>query len=84
MLQCIGPCYAVRPWKFRDVQGPGIVDVNSHRGDLEQIVLKTHQVLVRPDPQAAVFRQTVSAYTGAGEDHVRVCRPDLDRVDHLH
>ena len=69
--------------QLRGVKRTGIVDVDRQRRDLEDVVVEAHQGLVSPDPQAAVLREAVSADPRAGENHVRVGRADLDRLDHL-
>ena len=69
--------------QLRRVQGARVVDVDGLVGDLEDVVLKTEDVLVGPDAQAAVLGQAVAPYPGAGKDHVAVGRAHLDGLDHL-
>ena len=69
--------------KLGHVERTRVVDVDGKRRHFEDVVLEAHQVVVRPDAQTAVLREAVAADSGAGEDHVRVGRADLDRLDHL-
>jgi len=71
------------PDELRDVEGAGIVDVDRHRRDLEDVVLEAHQGLVGPDAEAPVLGEAVAADPRAGKDHVGMGRADLDRFDHL-
>ena len=69
--------------EFGGMEGPGVIDVDRQRRDLEDVVVKAHQGLVRPDAQSPVLGEAVAADPRAGEDHVAVGRADLDRLDHL-
>ena len=63
--------------QLRGVQGAAVVDVYGHGCDLEQGVLEAHEVMIGPDPQAAVLGQAVAADARAGEDQVVVGGPGL-------
>ena len=71
--------------QLRGVQPAGVVRVDRLRRDLEDLVavVEPEDVAVGPVAQPAVLRQAVPADTGAGEDHVRVRRAHLDRLDDL-
>ena len=69
--------------KFGHVQRAGVVDVDGRGGDLEDVIFKAQDVPVGPVAQPAVLGQAIAADAGAGEYHVAVRRPHLDRLDHL-
>ena len=65
------------------MQRAGVVDVDGRGGDAEDVVLEAQDMLVGPVAQAAVLGQAVPADARAGEDHVGVGGPHLDRLDDL-
>ena len=69
--------------QFGGVEGPGVVDVDGQRRDLEDVVVEAHEGLVGPDAEAAVLGEAVAADAGAGEDHVGMGGADLDRFDYF-
>ena len=49
------------------MERPGVVDVDCHRRDLEDLVLPAEDVFVRPESEPAVLGQAIPADARAGK-----------------
>src|SRR5674476_1238814 len=65
------------------MQCAGVGNINGHRSDSEDIILITKNMLICPNTKSTVFRETVAAYAGAGENHIAVGGSHLDSLDDL-